>query len=242
MKVAIVFFSYRDDAVLLGYALQAVRRLRERGYEVDAFVRDDAAAPLVEVPAGCDYKLTSFKRCRNLNGCECVAGMLSEYAAIVDGGGYDWVVKADCDTYINDLEWLRVGDGVIHVGTSHVDGYCSGSCYALSRDGVARLVDYMADEVVRKRVQRAWCEDKAISRMSIICGQAMVKENSVNALREGYLYHDWYDKSAGFAELRQAAAVDFKRCMWNSTPGAYDVDRDSALERMAGYVDFLLNN
>ena len=76
MNVALVFFTYEGDAALLELAVQAAPRLRRQGHTVDVYVVDDAAKPLAVPPAGCRYRQTGFARRGNLNGAECVVGMV----------------------------------------------------------------------------------------------------------------------------------------------------------------------
>ena len=103
MRIAICFFSYNKDTELLKQALRGVKRLREKNLEdtIDAYVFDDHNAPLEQelLPEWVNYAQTTFDRCRNLNGLECVQGMLSVFADLVSKG-YEWVIKADSDTVI----------------------------------------------------------------------------------------------------------------------------------------------
>ena len=241
MKIALCFFCYAKDAALLDCALRAVPHLRAAGDVVDVYVCDDVAAPLAEVPAGVYYRQTSFPRRGNLNGGECIAGMVKEYARIVAEGGYDWVVKVDCDTVVNDLEWLRGIDPgkVLQVGTSHEVAFNSGSCYAVSRLGAARMLAGLKTSV-KKRLDVAWQEDKAMFRYASLLGNVVRHVNDKNEPLAGLLYNDWFAREKiSLRALVVPCAVAFKRCMWHVNKEQYDADRAEALARMSQYVDFL---
>lgn len=242
MNVAIVYFTYERDAELLGLSLQAVDRLRAAGDNVSVYVFDDASAPLAEVPAGVVYEQTSFERKGNLNGLVCVDGMLDVYERVFAETGADWLVKQDCDTFMNDLEWLRDKDveRVGQVGSKHVNDFCSGACYALSRAGVAAVRERLSDAAMRKRAGKAWCEDRVIGRVLETTELHIEWLGSIyNEPKEGVLYHDWMnDGEAGMELLVVPFAVDFKRCRWNSVPENYEADRETALARMRKYVEF----
>ena len=72
-----VIFCYREDYKCLELCIEQIRRV-DQGAKF--YLLDDGAAPLdpEQVPAGDDvcYKVTYFARRGNLNGLECVRGML----------------------------------------------------------------------------------------------------------------------------------------------------------------------
>ena len=91
-------FCYREDHQCLGLCLEQIRSI-DRAAQFYLF--DDAAKPLfpAQVPAGNDisYKITYFARRGNLNGLECVRGMLG---CMLDIPGDDPVIKIDADTLL----------------------------------------------------------------------------------------------------------------------------------------------
>lgn len=241
LRVALVFFCYREDGELLELAVQAVPMLRAGGDEVDVFLVDDAAAPLEGAVgssvAGVEYMLSDFDRRGNLNGAECVCGMAEIYEGLAMRG-YDWVVKCDCDTFLNSLDWVR-GVRADYVGTRHVHDYGSGACYALSRRGCRMLAEAMREPLWQGAAGRAYCEDKAIFHIVRCKGGVMeLRDNARNVCDPALLVHDWQtDEVLSMEELSRAAAVDFKRCRWNSKAEAWRGDRESALVRMKEYVE-----
>lgn len=246
MRIAICFFSYNKDTELLKQALRGVKRLREKNLEdtIDVYVFDDNNAPLEReiLPEWVNYAQTTFDRRRNLNGLECIQGMLSVYADLISKG-YEWVIKADSDTYINNLEWIRALDPsrIAHAGSCHVHDYSSGACYALSSSGVAALQEKLTDPIIQKRVGVAYCEDKVFCRLSRMTNLGVIcRHNDKNEISSSRLYHDWYaDELADLEKLKDAAAVDFKRCMWHIDKEHWNSDREVAEARMKEYADYV---
>lgn len=244
MNVALCFFSYNNDAPLLRLALQAVPFLQQKGDGVTAYVLDDASAPLDMPPSGVRYWRTGFPRGGNLNGLPCIMGMVDEYAAILNMGKYDWLVKVDCDTFINSLDWLRglSPRETAFAGTIHVNDHCSGACYAVSRAGVDVLQERLQCPSWQGKAARGHCEDKVIYHMSRLSGlNVCAFRNDDNEL-DGSLYHDWMETERKEpSELLKAYAVDFKACRWNSKREYWAQDAITALERMQQYVNFRKN-
>ena len=243
MKIAMLFFSYKNDEQLLAQALRAVPRLRELNPNdtIDIYVRDDATAPMSKAPDGVDYKQTTFNRCGNLNGLDCVEGMAGEYSAIIEAGGYDWLVKLDCDTYLNSLDWLRDNDPerTTHVGTVTISNYAAGACYAVSRLGAQQLQQHLQNEITRKRISIAYCEDKVISRLLNMQFQARLQYNLKNEIAANMLYLDWLSaEEMELSERLKPYAVTFKKCRWHTTPDTYTADIDDGLRKITAYADY----
>ena len=120
MKLAFIYFTYTKDIDILNLSLEAF----DDNDMSDVYILDDANNPLPYIPGKVikdNYKQTSFKRNNNLNGIECLDGMIQEYNRIRSIKNYDWVVKVDSDTFINDFDILRSIDAAKYnqFGTSN---------------------------------------------------------------------------------------------------------------------------
>ena len=120
MKLAFIYFTYTKEIDILNLSLEAF----DDNDMSDVYILDDANNPLPYIPGKVikdNYKRTSFKRNNNLNGIECLDGMIQEYNRIMSIKNYDWVVKVDSDTFINDFDLLKSIDATKYnqFGTSN---------------------------------------------------------------------------------------------------------------------------
>lgn len=128
-------FTYAGDAQ---EAVACVRCARTALPGALVTVADDSAFPVPEevrrafLAYGARYKRTDFPRNGNLNGPECVRGIISTLAG--DAADDDIIVKIDSDTALLSGEWVRNMHGV------GLDWYACGCgarrffglCYAMS--------------------------------------------------------------------------------------------------------------
>lgn len=243
MNIALVFFTYEADAPLLSLAVQAAPRLRAQGHEVTVYVFDEAEHPLATVPEGVQYVRTTFDRCGNLNGLECITGMAAIFAEL--STKHTWIVKADCDTFVNHLRWLEGIDPatVPMVGTVYVNKHASGACYAISGHAAPQFVAMLGTPIWQGRADRCHCEDRFFWNAALHgIGGNVVHDGAGNPVAPTHLHHDWLASlQHSFAKLATAAAVDFKRCRWNTHPSTWLQDREAAIARMQKYVNFVQN-
>lgn len=156
MKTAIVIFTFGGDAACLGACLSALDRLRGQGYELSVLVADDSLNPLPYPPAGVSYIHTDFDRRGNLNGRVCVEAMLAVMHDAARETGADCVVKLDCDTVVNSLDWIDLTQTMSGWQLAPDKDYCSGMCYAIRAEALegmhawahnnARLLAYNVPE------------------------------------------------------------------------------------------------
>ena len=128
-------FTYRGDEA---ETIECLRCAKMSMPDAVFSIVDDASDPVdietvaVIVAEGASYRQSDFPRNKNLNGVECVRGILAELTRDVDPN--DVVVKIDPDTAILDAEWLCALNNSVTVyvssGDDHVLVY--GCTYAMT--------------------------------------------------------------------------------------------------------------
>lgn len=130
-----VIFTHGPD---YAKALIATRSLEKLGVEVWWAV--DQADP-IEPPAHVRVKRTTFARNGNLNGIDCVIGILQVLRDV--GRGAKWVMKIDSDAMVLSLDFLQARTERL-VGMNHapVRGPHAlfGFCYALKPEAVGDFI------------------------------------------------------------------------------------------------------
>lgn len=163
-------FTYADDAHMLGQCIRALRKLGASRNNI--YIFDDDKKPLPYPPPNTQYTRTTFQRRGNLNGVQCVDGMLlcMKYAATASRA--DVVIKVDSDVIINNLEWVLENDYMNSICGFHIglQNHISGCTYSLptaalipmlrklktyttdSNTGESILVTMLAEDVKLKHV------------------------------------------------------------------------------------------
>lgn len=239
MNIAIVFFSYAGDAQLLQQSLRAIPHLRAYGDRIDVYLADDAADPIPDIPEHTHYISTTFYRCGNLNGLDCILGMARTYAHILSCADYDWIIKTDCDTYINHLHWLRNINPAdcLFTGTTHAHDYPSGPCYAISAAGIRAVNSLLSDPVWQGKAMRGHCEDRVFYHLAKHPGHTLTIPHAPTPTPNA-LFHDWTTPTPlPLSDLIPPYAVDFKTCRWNSPPSTWQLHAATALSRLTAYAN-----
>lgn len=255
MKLALCYFTYSKDKPLLELSLRSVERLKRLRPDVETtvYLIDDGKSPIETLPDGADYYLKTFwDRKRNLNGVENFYGMLETYKEIIKGG-YDWVVKIDSDTYVNDWDWLDNIDGekTVSVGMYNHLWYPHGCLNAISAKGVAEIAKVAERESVMARMSRGpACEDVMFGALAMMTGMHMermnIRGNVLGGNRGGYQDFEWGGKpyvpkvkDPAPALLFKHISVTFKHNSCGHTDAECDEYRVDALVRMRAYADWV---
>lgn len=95
-------FTHSPDAALLAIS---ARRILALDHEAVIVAASDAAAPIPQdlLPDGVLHRETSFPRSGNLNGLDCIAGMVAFMADLCQEFEADHIVKFDADLWANNL-------------------------------------------------------------------------------------------------------------------------------------------
>ncbi len=178
MKTTIVLFTYRGEEELL--PLQASHLAKVLPF-ASIHIVDDAHDP---IPASLathlstlhprlHYKKSFFDRGGNLNGGECIMGMLEamQQAADLDQNTEGIIIKLDPDTLMLRPQFIidHLSKGASWYASSSVDGMFSGMCYALTRptlDKVKKIALRMPWEINTE--ERSYPEDMSICSMAVL--------------------------------------------------------------------------
>ncbi len=144
-KMNYAIFLYRDDHQCLKICMEQIRRIDQAA---QFYLFDDAAKPLfpAQVPTGNDisYKITYFARGGNLNGLECVRGMLG---CMLDIPGDDPVIKIDADTLLMDpaeiTRSLKDRGKVAGGMQCRVPLAWAGCCYWITRPAIKAALEFV---------------------------------------------------------------------------------------------------
>lgn len=144
-KLTVCVPTYSGEAGMVEWCVYA---LQKAWPQAGVHILDDKADPLPRrtleaLPPNVDYRASTFDRKRNLNGTECVRGLLREYLACAetDGNADGYIFKIDPDTLVlrGEHVLLAMAQGSQIYSVTSEKGLFSGACYGL-RVPLARRV------------------------------------------------------------------------------------------------------
>lgn len=164
-------FTYSADADCLEICVDQIRSVDDNA---KIYIFDDGKCPLTpdQIPDLCVYKKTWFNRRGNLNGLECVRGML---ACLFDIPGDEPVVKIDADTLLMTTKEIqrslcdrkKLAGGV----QCSVPLAWAGCCYWLTRQAIEKALELFARREFPE-TKDLYQEDLTITRaMMFLFGQ-----------------------------------------------------------------------
>jgi hypothetical protein len=109
-----VTFCYAADETMLRLS---TARLRALDPAAVIYAVNDPAAPITAEVEGVRFLTSGFDRGRNLNGLECILHQLHTYRNLLYREGADYIIKFDCDCWVN-----RLG---AFADTENHGGYCT---------------------------------------------------------------------------------------------------------------------
>lgn len=145
-----ISFTYEADAPLLALAARRIQALDPSAIIVAV---DDPEHPTPHEMRGDGiiYRETDFRRAGNLNGLDCIAGMLATMAEMMDMYDSDHIVKIDSDLWANNLSPFLIStdsESYDYLATERWHfSQPAGYIYRLSR----RLCNRLAEEIAARR-------------------------------------------------------------------------------------------
>ena len=251
MHLAILTFTYSEDAQLVAEMDRALVRLRKDNPSVrfTRWIIDDANSPIpsAEKP-DCDvYMKTSYNRGGNLMGLENFYGMLGVYEEVAKTG-VDAIIKIDSDCVLNHIGWIPSEEVLAEcgqVGCVGRGGFCNGPCYAITPGGVEAVRKALAMPGIVERITGGKVqEDVTFTPLVRLGGKTVYSlKGRINHPFEGGDGHCWvfHDYSPDYERLLYTrSACSFKNYSRWRDAAQKKKDRDEALARMKRYVDHYL--
>jgi hypothetical protein len=171
-NIGIIIYSYYKDEDFLALCLKGLLHTISKSpmYNVRVFVVDDnnmkkkinvKNLPIDEYKGNLEVIYTDFDRKGNLNGFECMVGMVSTYKRLTDKYNLDYVLKFDSDCFLNSLDYIwqteqkirEMGisqDRLMQTGSSFCNLCCQGCAQTITRNGVNALASLFANMVEAK--------------------------------------------------------------------------------------------
>lgn len=148
-RKAIVYFTYGPDFDCLVESVRSLRRV-PGCRRTPIYVFDDGNYPMTpeqvqKLPEGIHYERTYFNRNKNLNGIECVIGMLICFERVKRETGAKLIFKIDCDSIIHSLKyWVNAikkeGYDMAGMCVNPDYLYCAGPCYVMRSEIIYDLL------------------------------------------------------------------------------------------------------
>lgn len=133
--------AFRRDEKILDYC---VKRIKIIDSESIVVVANDPNAPAMIPDLDGVYNLTTnYPRGGNLNGLDCIKGMLYTMRQVMYKFNAQYIVKIDCDSFIVDSQWIK-DDNHDYLSCCRFEPWTPTGCiYKLSALAIDRLLSYI---------------------------------------------------------------------------------------------------
>ena len=193
-NIGIVIFSYYKDEDFLTLCLKGLLHTIAKSpmFNVRVFVIDDKNMekkikiknlPIKEYNGNLEVLYTDWDRKGNLNGFDCMYGMISTYYTLSEKYNLDYVLKFDSDCFLNTLDYIIDTenalknmnipvDSLLQTGSSFCNICCQGCAQTMTRKGVDYLMSIFHNmknetnehvKTLKRRVTSGYYEDRVIS-------------------------------------------------------------------------------
>ena len=258
-NIGIIIFSYYKDEDFLTLCLRGLLYTIAKSpmFNVRVFVIDDnnmktkiniQNLPINEYRGKLEVIYTDWDRKGNLNGFDCMYGMVNTYYTLSQKYNLDYVLKFDSDCFLNTLDYIIDTetalknknipvDNLVQTGSSFCNICCQGCAQTITRKGVNALMSLFHNmkmevneiaKTLKRRVISGYYEDRVMS---------MLLEMVPNGIRfdiktlPGYLGHlNCFDNPN--ADFTKYTSLTFK----NYTMGGGGWTRKQAYDELKKYI------
>lgn len=186
IKILLHFFTYAGDADILPVSIAAARHAFPGA---PVHVIDDSGAPMqphqVAALGDIHYSRSDWERKYNLNGPECVRGILQTMNDNAKRYSADYVIKIDPDTLVlrseRHLGWIR--ENVGHFTQTTPEKFFGGMFYGIRKD----ILDICCQNAMAMTLPEGANEDNTIGCLANIASHTgkWVVENGTDPSGEG---------------------------------------------------------
>jgi hypothetical protein len=195
-NIGIIIFSYYKDEDFLTLCLKGLLHTIAKSpmFNVRVFVVDDnnmkkkinvKNLPIKEYKGNLEVIYTDWDRKGNLNGFDCMYGMVSTYYGLTQKYNLDYVLKFDSDCFLNTLDYITdtenalrnmnvSPDRLVQTGSSFCDICCQGCAQTITKKGVIALMSLFHNmknesselaKTLKRRVISGYYEDRVMSML-----------------------------------------------------------------------------
>ena len=176
--------------------------------------------------------------------------MANCFRKVLDADHPDWLIKADSDVFINDLDWIRAIDNTKYGGAGSFSElhFAHGCIYAISPLGLAEIEHQLTQPDILQRLKRSNCnEDRIFSILIRMRGVPQFRldavKNPLDTGRACYQDLDWEAVKRRENPSREAIlahyAVSFKHMSYLTRSEAErEANRADALTRLTAYANW----
>ncbi len=195
-NIGIIIFSYYKDEDFLALCLKGLLHTIAKSpmFNVHVFVVDDnnmkkkinvKNLPIKEYKGNLEVIYTDWDRKGNLNGFDCMYGMVSTYYGLTQKYNLDYVLKFDSDCFLNTLDYITdtenalrnmniSPDRLVQTGSSFCNICCQGCAQTITKKGVIALMSLFHNmktesnemaKTLKRRVISGYYEDRVMSML-----------------------------------------------------------------------------
>lgn len=195
-NIGIIIFSYYKDEDFLALCLKGLLHTIAKSpmFNVRVFVVDDnnmkkkinvKNLPIKEYKGSLEVIYTDWDRKGNLNGFDCMYGLVSTYYNLTQKYNLDYVLKFDSDCFLNTLDYIIdtenalrnmniSPDRLVQTGSSFCNICCQGCAQTITKKGVIALMSLFHNmknessemaKTLKRRVIGGYYEDRVMSML-----------------------------------------------------------------------------
>ena len=195
-NIGIIIFSYYKDEDFLVLCLKGLLHTIAKSpmFNVRVFVVDDnnmktkinlKNLPIKEYKGNLEVIYTDWDRKGNLNGFDCMYGMVSTYYGLTQKYNLDYVLKFDSDCFLNTLDYITDTENalrnmnipvekLVQTGSSFCNICCQGCAQTITKKGVIALMSLFHNmktesnemaKTLKRRVSSGYYEDRVMSML-----------------------------------------------------------------------------